>query len=291
MYAILPKKSPRRNRRALIRTVIYSPDMSLVADILESPASDFYRARVWNGAPPGTPIEDLPPLTRSLYATTPFLKRLYRTRGLLTKVAYLNEQPFLVGRHLEDIASESYGTLGTRPLVAFGSTHESLEKSLWCYSRNVLPLVTNDDPDITAMLAKRYEADTLITDTATLAALLPALARYYGLAHFRFVSVIDSSFNLPLLEKMFPGAKLSLVLGLPETGGVAHACPEALGEKRLAFHASPHRRIERGDELVVTDDRLLPTPLVRYRTGIRVRFQEPVCSCGANESFELAPAA
>lgn len=267
--------------------MLYSLDMSIAETILESSVSDFYRTTVWNN-PSGAPYERLPPLTRETYAQTPFLTRLYRTHGLLTKVAYEGGKPFLIGRHLEDIAGESFGTLGERPLIAFGSTHESLEKSLWCYARNILPLITNDDPDITAMLAKRYEADTLITDTATLATLLPALARHYELARFRRVSVIDTSFNLPLLEKMFPEAELSLVLGLPETGSIALSCPAALKEKLIVFHAAPHRTIEHNDALTVTDARLLPTPLIRYRPGIAVRFLKAPCACSAHEGFELA---
>lgn len=265
--------------------------MSIAAVVLESSVSDFYRTTVWDNPSPETSFEKLPPLTRATYAQVPFLTRLYRTHGLLTKVAYHDEKPFLIGRHLEDIASESYGSLGDRPLVAFSSVHECLEKSLWCYTKNVLPLIADVDHDITAMLAKRYEADTLLTDTATLATLLPSLARYYELANFHFVSVIDTSFNLPLLEKMFPTAELSLVLGLSETGSVAFSCPTALTEKRLVFHATPHRHLERGNELTVTDDRLLPTPIIRYRPGIVIRFFETSCACGANESFELAETA
>lgn len=252
---------------------------------------DFYRKSVWHNLPSGTSDENLPSLTRTTYAQTPFFTRLYRTHGLLTKVAYDGDTPFLIGRHLEDIASESYGALGDRPLVACSSTHESLEKSLWCYTHNILPLIKNDDPDITAMLAKRYEADTLITDTATLTALLPALARHYELARFRHLSVIDTAFNLPLLEKMFPEADYSLVLALPETGSLALACPARRKDGQVVFHAAPHRRLELGSELTITDDRLLPTPLIRYRTGIRIRPLQEGCLCGTNGGFELAGAA
>jgi hypothetical protein len=261
--------------------------MSIAAVVFESAISDFYRTTVWDTPPPETPHEKLLPCTRAQYAAVPFLARLYRTEGLLTKVAYEGEKPFLIGRHLEDIASESYGALGDRPLVAFSSTHEGLEKSLWCYTRNILPLITNDDPDITGMLAKRYEVDTLITDTATLSILLPALARHYALARFRRVSIIDHTFNLPLLKKMFPEAALSLILGLPETGSIASACPEALARGELSFHAAPHRTLERDNTLTFTDDRLLPTPLIRYQPGIAIRFLSPSCGCGANETFAL----
>ena len=265
--------------------------MSIAAVVFESAVSDFYRTTVWDTPPPEMPHEKLLPCTRAQYAAVPFLARLYRTEGLLTKVAYEGEKPFLIGRHHDDIASESYGMLGNRPLVAFSDIHESLEKSLWCYTRNILPLIADSNPDITAMLANRYEADTLIADTATLPVLLPALAQHYKLSAFRFVSIVDTVFDLSLLKKMFPEAELSLVLGLPETGGIAFTCPDALKEGHIVFHTAPHRAIEHSNELTVTDDRLLPTPLIRYRPGIAIRFLSPSCGCKANKTFVLADTA
>ncbi|HUY62471.1 MAG TPA: hypothetical protein VMV50_01610 [Candidatus Paceibacterota bacterium] len=254
----------------------------------ESDASDFYRTAVWKDTPAGTPLERLPPFTRAQYARAPFLTRLYRTHGLFTKVAYHEGDPFLIGRHLDDIAGESYGDPGDRPLVAFSSLHEGIEKSLWCYSKNVLPLIADGDRDITAMLAERYEIDALLTDSAELATLLPALASRFPLNRIRHVSVIGISFNVPFIVRMFPGTALTLVLDLPETGSIAVSCPTALEADRAVFHAAPHRLIERGHDLTITDGRLLPTPLVRYRTGIGVRFLENTCACDADESFEFA---
>lgn len=220
---------------------------------------------------------------------TPYLRRLYHTRGLFTKVAYDGERPFLIGRRLDDIALESYGGTGTRPLVAFSSGHEGLEKSLWCYSKNILPLVGDDDPDITAMLSARFEADALITDSETLASLLPSLARYYALDRFRSVSVVDTAFNLSLIRRMFRQAAVSLVLGLPETGAIACACADALREGRTYFHAAPAVRIERERELTFTRDALLPTPLIRYQPGLSIRFVEHPCECDSDATFELTP--
>jgi hypothetical protein len=262
--------------------------MPIVAAVRESPSCDFYRTILWQDTPSDTPLEKLPPFTRTDYAQAPFLSRLYRDHGLLTKVAYHSGKPFLIGRHLEDIASEEFGALGDRPLIALSSTHEGIEKSLWSYSRNILPLIAASDPDITAMLASRYEADSLITDSTALPILLPALAQHYALARFRHISVIDTAFDLPLLKKMFPASAITLVLGLPETGSIALSCPTALAEGRIAFHAAQHRHLEHQNELTVTDDRVLPTPLIRYRPGIAIRFLEASCICTAAESFALA---
>ena len=260
--------------------------MSSVKDqVLGSKESAFYRDTVWKGE---RSVADPPILTREVYAGTPFLKRLYRSQGLLTKVAYHSGKPFLIGRHFDDIGTESYGAVGNRPLVAFSLVHESLEKSLWCYSKNILPLISDTDDDITAMLAKRYEADTLITDSTKLPLLLQALARHYSLSPFRYVSVVDTSFNQSLVRKLFPDAHVTFIFGLPETGGIATSCPESLTTDHLVFHPAPHRIIEVQRDLTFTDDRLLPTPLIRYRPGVPVTFIKKMCSCNAKLSLTFS---
>ena len=260
--------------------------MSIVETVLNSTESDFYK-KSWGVSDRSEVPEEIPILTRKIYAEFPFLERLYHKKSLLTKIAYLDDVPFLIGRHLDDIGEESYGTLGDRPLIAFSNVHDSLEKSLWCYTRNILPLINDTDDDITAMLAKRYEADSLVTDSTKLVTLLPSLANHYDLTRFKYVSVVDTVFNLPLLRKMFPDATVSLILGLSETGGIATACPEALEENRIVFHPAPHRVFENTPELTFTDDRLLPTPLIRYRPGLAATFLQSSCSCEQVMEFTL----
>lgn len=255
--------------------------------VFEETASDFYRS-VWNTENSRTPRNELPPLKREQYANTPFARRIYRTDNLLAKVAYYNERPFLIGRHLSDIGREEYGDLGNRPLVAFASIHECLEKALWCTTRNILPIIADKDEDITGMLAQRYEVDSIVADSATIEKTATALARHYDTTKTAYVTVVDITFNLPLLIRTFPSTQIHLVLGLPETGGIAYACPVALAGQKIVFHESENYVVDTTTDLTVTRTHMLPTPIINYRPGLTVRFLEKDCSCKGTRAFELA---
>ncbi len=255
--------------------------------VFENSASDFYRS-IWGNKKLRTSRQELPALEREQYANTPFAHRLYRTENLLTKVAYYNDRPFLIGRHLSDIEREQYGNLGNRPLVAFASIHECLEKALWCSTRNILPIIADADDDVTAMLAQRYEVDSIVGDSITIEKMFPSLTRYYDATRITYLTVVDITFNISSLVDMFPSAQITLVLGLPETGGMAYACPAALAAQKVLFHESENYIVDTTGDLTVTRTHMLPTPIINYRPGVTVRFLEKDCSCKGAHAFELA---
>ncbi len=257
--------------------------------VFDDSTSDFYRS-IWDTENSEISRKELPTLKREQYANTPFSSRLYRTENLLTKVAYYNDKPFLIGRHLSDIEREPYGNLGNRPMVAFTSIHECLEKALWCTTRNILPIIADSDNDVTAMLARRYEVDSIITDSLTITEAFVALTRYYDTTKIIYVTVIDTTFDIDSLRNMFPSAHIDLVLGLPETGGMAYACPTTFTEQRVVFHESENYVVDTIDDLTVTRTHMLPTPIINYRPGITVRFVEKNCSCKGTHAFEIVSA-
>jgi hypothetical protein len=210
-------------------------------------------------------LRGIPPISWEDLVRVPYLKRVFTQENLFTKIVYRREKAALFGRALADLRKEPFGEVGFRPMILFERSHENTEKGLWCYERNILPAVREPNLEITALVARQYEADSFIGETAALERLLPILSTAYDLNRIKTVSVIDTRFDFERLKESLPSAEISFRLALPETGVLAVRSPSEEG----VFASVPGviLEIEEG-ELLVTKLALCPTPLIRYRTGI-----------------------
>lgn len=221
-----------------------------------------------------------------------FNDRIYIKKGLFVKIVYSDNIPFLLARTKADISREDYGEIRyERPLVFFESSHESIEKGLWLYSKNTLPLVAEDNLDITLMAAGRYGIDSVVGDALSLKKMFMGGSQYFDHKKIKNVTVIDSRFEENLsnfLTSAFAGAKLQLILASPETGPLAKLCKENTS-KQSVFHPVDNTIIEvcGDDKLVATRLILLPTPIIRYETGIKIKMCDKNCSCENGLSFSL----
>lgn len=143
--------------------------------------------------------------------------------------------PFLVTRVLSDLKKENYGNLGERPTVLFENGHESVEKSLWCYEQNTLPVIGEpSNIPATLFLIERYQSDSFVGDAAALKSLFAAEKN--PLPHGERFNICGIKFKLGELTALVPAEKLTLVLDLPEVGALAHSCPEGLVRGEVIFH-------------------------------------------------------
>jgi hypothetical protein len=178
-------------------------------------------------------------------------------------MVHAKEGIFLSEWRFSDIAAEFYGDVGQRPLVYLTDPHEAIEKSVWCYDRNVVPLIGEKDSDIAMFAAEKYQIDSLITDPAAIARIRPYLEKRD--TKLRYISIIAPSFAISDLMPYRAFARaVTLVRALPETGAIESANLE----KRPRFAPCGGCLIERDGMLIVTKTRMLVTPVIRYRTGI-----------------------
>lgn len=235
--------------------------------ILNSPYSNFYKNILQGNSV--QKLEEFPILTWENLVETPFLERLYRREGLFTKIVMRNNRTTLIGRTGTDIALESYGGYGERPLVTFVSLHESLEKSMWLLTRNILPLINDRDNDITVMTAVKYQIDSVLADMTSLKSISERLSQRYDISRIKHITVIDDHFDTSFLEDVYAHADITLTLALPECGAIATKKQES-----NEFVVDTTCTIERSQRLVVTKNILLPTPIIRYQTAIPVAILE-----------------
>ncbi len=262
-------------------------------DITTSLSSRFY-PDIWgcDARMVTSDIEHTPPLNRRDIATYPFNDRLYLQKGLFVKVVRANNETFLVARTKYDISEEDFGpTLYSRPLVIFDSPHESLEKGLWLYGKNLLPLIAEDNVTVTLLAASRFKIDALLCDNISLGGILREQNRYFSNDSIIQISLIDANFDAQLFSETtrhFPRAHITPILALPEAGAVGCLCTQSTIENRV-FHSTKdvYATISPQNTLVVTRLSLLPTPLYGYDTEIRVQRRDHICSCASEISFSL----
>lgn len=206
----------------------------------------------------------LPTISRKNFLQTPLSKRRYKDARALVKIVHSDEGPFLSEWAFDDIGREPWGLPSTRPMVYLTDPHEAVEKSMWCYENNMLPLIGEKDPDIAMFAAGKYKIDSLIVDPLSLPKLLPYLKS--RTEKFSSVSILVDSFDVSSLLPFIEYAEnVRLVLSLPEVGGMAVA---PLTET-LHFRALPNCIIEESSgTLVVTKIAELVTPIIRYATTI-----------------------
>ena len=258
---------------------------SLIAEVAASNASDFYRT-LWGRE---RRFDLLPLLTPEHLMRTPLRSRTYKREKGLVKIVRTQAEPFLVQWSLQDLAQEPFGSTSCkRPLVLLTDSHEALEKSLWYYEHNPLPLIgEHHNLPVAAYASRRYGIDSILSDEQILPAFLTELEKEYDVRHVEELTLLGSSFvpeNIRAFSHRFP--RIRLVLACSETGALANACPERSPEA-LVFHPAENAILELvGEQLVVTKRAPLVTPIIRYRTGIRASLTPTDCTCG-KESYRL----
>lgn len=264
---------------------------ALLGSVLESSLSDFYRAlyAARGYTLPerhGFALEEVPIISWDDIERHPYLERLYTQEKQYVKAVYASDdRAMLIARTLPDVEAEAVPYEGERPLVLFESGHETVEKSLWLYAQNILPLIGEKNLEVTAMNAERYTIDGIVGDTESALALVPHLRKRGGTEGIAHIYIVDRRFDFEGVRAGYPNAYLAFFLALPETGRFAFACPERAG----LFHPDEASIVElEHGELVVSRLIELPTPIVRYRTGLSARGESASCACGAELSFTLA---
>lgn len=238
---------------------------SLLQEVRTSKSSDFYRAR-WDAA---KTFGALPLVSRSDFARVPLERRRYRNESGLVKVVRSDGQSFLSEWSFDSIAAQEWAIPSKRPMVYLGDPYETLEKAAWFRERNMLPIAGERAAEVSQYLAEKYDIDSLVADSRTLAGMLPFLA---GLSvPLEGITVIDSAFEPEKLAPLSRFAReMRLVLALPETGAIGVAALAAIP----LFQPFPHVITEGIDgKLVVTQLLDLITPVIRFDTGLFVRVE------------------
>jgi hypothetical protein len=229
----------------------------LIAWVRANKQSSFYKDR-WSEA---VAFKDLPPVSRIDFFSTPLSLRRYKHEKALVKIVRTQEGLFASEWSFSDIAAESWGAIGMRPLIYLSDPDECLEKTIWCYEKNRLPLIAESLPEVVNSAADFYRIDSLITDSHSLPKLLPHLeSRKKKLKH---LSVVGSFFDIPLLRSYEHFAEtVGLTLSLPETGAFGHAPLSA----RPVFSLLPgcYKEEDKG-VVLLTKTATLVTPIIRYR--------------------------
>lgn len=228
----------------------------LIRNAAEHSDATLYRDR-WGSV---REFPSLPTISRSDILAVPLPQRRYKNESSLVKIVR-GERPFLSEWSFGDIGMEEFGLLSQRPLVYMSDPYEAIEKSMWCYRRGMVPLIGEKDPDIAMFAAEKYAVDSLITDPDALLKMRPYLETH----RLSSISVIGSAFHVDALAPFSALCeRLRLVLALPEAGAFADAPFSA----HPTFAALPGCRVDREETLIVTKERLLVTPIIKYRTDV-----------------------
>ena len=222
--------------------------------------ASFYR-NVWGKA---HVFEELPTISRDDISRTPPSERRYKNERGLVKIVQDTANPFSSEWSLEDIGKEVYGVISKRPMVYFADACEALEKSLWCYTHDMLPLIGELDPDLATFSATKYDIDSLITDTESLLKLSKYLESLKK--PLTGITVIGDVFKpQDILPFTRFASRIRLLLALPEVGGFA----DAELSMHPTFNLLPNCIVEEEESfVVVTKLTALVTPIIRYRTHI-----------------------
>lgn len=260
---------------------------SLIAAVWESKESEFYRSK-WGSAGETLPVfAELPCCSAEDFIRTPLHDRVYKKDKGLAKIVRIYEKPFLVQWSLADLAAERFGfTDSARPLVMLSDAHEAIEKSLWFYEHDILPLIGEiHNVPVSAFAAKTYGIDAIVSDEYMLSRTLPELEKVYDLGKVASLTLIGAHFAAASIAYLRQFKNVQYILALPETGSFAASCPRALAEGKFCFHSDDGSYLELvGEHLVVTRLRLLVTPIIRYKTSIRAAQER--CLCG-REGYAL----
>lgn len=231
----------------------------LISYVRESSCSDFYRSR-WGDV---KAFDALPCLSRADLVSVPFSERRYKQKKGMVKIVGAGDKAFLSEWSFSDIGSELYGQRTARPLVYMTDPYEAVEKAIWCYENNMVPLLGEKDPDMAMFAASRYQIDSLITDQQALVKFEPFLSALSE--PLASITILGDAFSPDVLMSFERYARsIRLVLSLPEAGAFA----EAVVSHSPKFIPLPGCIIENDSGIVLTKLARYPTPIIRYRTGV-----------------------
>ncbi len=233
----------------------------LINEVGSNQLADIYHT-VWGER---RALDVLPVISRDELFGSPLASRRYKSASSLVKIFHVGEKTFLSEWAYEDVAREQFGTETKRPMVYLSDNAESIEKSMWCYERGMVPLIGEvHNPAAAVAMAKKYQIDSLITDELSLERFRP----FFGDCPYTLtsISIIGPQFTIARIQWVLPYAKeVRLVLTLPETGAFARAKLEV----NPVFSPLPRCDIETvGETLVLTKQDSLVTPIIRYDTAI-----------------------
>lgn len=228
----------------------------LISRIQNSTDSSFYQKR-WEGR---KTISDFPTVSRTDFIDVPLSERRYKNERSFVKIVHDREGSFLSEWSFDDIGREPWGLPCARPMVYVQDPHEAIEKSMWYYENNMIPLIAEPDPDFAAFAASKYQIDSLLCDELSLNYL-----HAYLQGRDRPLESLCIHGSTFVVDALLPFVSFSkhtkLILHLPEVGAIA----ESSLQSEPTFKLFPGRTLERvGDTTVLTRDNLLVTPIVRY---------------------------
>jgi hypothetical protein len=220
---------------------------------IRSSAAPFYRDR-WGHSDD----LDIPAITRSDFVNASLSTRRYKNERALVKTVNATDGAFLSEWSFADIGGEQYGEVGMRPMVYFGDPDESIEKAMWCYENDLLPVIGENLPEVANDAADFYSVDSLIADSISLPKLLPHLSRRND--QLKSLIIVGNSFDIQQLHAYCAYAQdVRLVASLPETGAFAVAPLSNAPE----FTPLPGCIFEHSSTLLLTKEARLVTPIVR----------------------------
>lgn len=220
----------------------------------------------------------IPVVTKKEIALAPYRSRLYEEKSGVNKLINCEEagRYFLVHRTLEEIGQDDLPFKGERPMVLLNDIYEAIERCLFFYEKNILPLIGEIyNPAVVTATARQYNVDNLFIDHASIVNFRDALLKLN--LPLKSVTVIDSAFEKSDFD--WPqNIKLNFVISLPETGRIAYACPEAIAERKFVFHPYGDVHIEPG-LAVISSARLKACPIIRYQSYVYLEPADKICGC------------
>ncbi|MFA7309449.1 MAG: hypothetical protein WC050_00955 [Candidatus Paceibacterota bacterium] len=231
---------------------------NLIEAIRTHPRADLYRT-AWGNS---STFDALPVVSRADMAATPLDRRLYKEGRGMAKIVHTPISSFISIWDFSDIGAEPFGIASSRPMSNFSDPREGIEKAMWCYEHNMVPLIGEQSPSVAILAARVCDIDSLITDSRSLSAFLPYLQE--RTTPLECISVVDDDLSAAALTSAAKFAKrVRLVLALPEIGAFAETTPDMYP----TFSVLPNCILQEEDGLILTKIAHLVTPIIRYRTG------------------------
>lgn len=148
----------------------------------------------------------------------------------------------------------------------------------------------------TAMLMSKLRVDSIIISPSNLNRLIPQLEKFYDLKKIKYISLggeYRSGNRLNYYKEKFPNAYFNLKYAATGVGGMGRSCKYLTKKSPQILHARSHLYYEfinpeEENELVVTHlETLRELPLIRYKTGDRIKIYEEPCPCGTNRTIKI----
>ena len=266
----------------------------LIERLAQSSSADFYQelseqTRQLGGIKSTDDLGSLPQTSAAALAAVPLLERQYTSNDGYVKKIGRGTGHFLIKRTLADLGQEDFRMADCRrPLVLLSDNGEACEKVFWFFEKNILALPGEpNNLKVTAQASVQYGIDSIFTEVKIAEKFLPILSQIYDPAEVKKTVLLGDHFNAGVWDSVSGIKGLELILALPETGPFASACPEALAKQKLVFHPESNSLLELTDQLIVSRLILLPTPIIRYETGLITGRVGNKCECAIRDSFIL----